>query len=172
MHSDLKKHTLSDKAVAYWRVEETISLLAGVAIFGGLMGGTVYWDWPQWLLYIWGGALSLCIIASIAGFCTLQNKYRHFHYSYDDDYFYIQQGLWTKQLAIIPFEKIQAVTCVEGGLLQHFKLATIKLQVIEKSYSIPALDKQAALTIQQQLATLTKQKEAPSHETITATNRV
>lgn len=172
MHSDLVKHKLSDKAVAYWRIEESISLGAIIAIFGSLIGCSIYWEWPQWLLYTWIVLLALCVIASAVGFCTLQNKYRHFHYSYDDEYFYIQQGVWTKQLVIIPFEKIQAVTCVEGGLLQHFKLATIKLQVIEKSYSVPALDKQAALTIQQQLATLTKQKEAPSNETITATHRI
>ena len=72
----------------------------------------------------------------------------------------------------IPFEKIQAVTLFEGGLLSHFQLAAIELQVIEKVYRIPALQKETALTIQQELAELTKQKEALIDETITTTHRV
>ena len=73
---------------------------------------------------------------------------------------------------MLPFEKIQAVTLIEGSLLSQFDLATIELQVIEKAYRVPALDKHVALTIQQELAELTGKKGASTDETITTTPRI
>ena len=166
------KNRLSHKAVVYWRMEELITLFVTVLIFGGLLGCALYWDWPKWLMYIFITLLVLCLVGSVVGLCTLQKRFRHWSYTYDDRFFYIREGIWIKRLVMLPFEKIQAVTLIEGSLLSQLDLATIELQVIEKAYRVPALDKHVALTIQQELAELTKKKGASTDETITTTHRV
>ena len=172
MHNEAMKNRLSDKAIVYWRVEELITLIVTVLIFGGLLGCALYWDWSKWFVYVFMTLLVLCIVTTVVGLCTLQRKFHHWTYSYDDHFFYIREGIWTKRLVMLPFEKMQAVTLIEGALLNQFNLAAIELQAIEKEYRVPALDKQVALTIQQELAELTRQKEALVDETIAATHRL
>ena len=173
MHNnEALKNRLCEKAVAYWRMEELLTLIVSVLIFGGLSGLALYRDWPSWLAYMFIILLVLCIVGAIFGLSTIQKKYKHWSYAYDAHFFYIQEGIFTKRFLIIPFEKIQAVTLMEGILLNQFALATIVLQGIEKVYRVPALDKQVALTIQQELAELTRQKGDATDETITATHSI
>jgi len=166
------KNRLSEKAVVYWRMEELGTLVVTMLIFGGLLGCALYWNWPSWLTYVFIILLVLCIGGALFGFCTMQKKFRHWSYAYDGHFFYISEGIWTKRLVMLPFEKIQAVTLIEGFLLNQFDLAAIELQGIEKVYRVPALDKQVALTIQQELAELTRQKGVSTDETITTTHRI
>lgn len=173
MHNnEALKNQLCEKAVAYWRMEELVALIVSVLIFGGLSGLALYRDWPSWLVYGFITLLVLCIVGAVFGLCTIRKKYEYWSYAYDAHFFYIQEGVFTKRFLIIPFEKIQAVTLTEGILLNQFGLATIELQGIKKVYRVPALDKQVALTIQQELAELTRQKGDATDETITATHSI
>ena len=173
MHNDeALKNRLSERAVAYWYLEELLALVVAVLFFGGLLGCTLYWNWPSWLAYVFITLLVLSIMGSIFGFCTMQKKFQHWSYAYDARFFYIREGVWTKRRVMLPFEKIQAVTLMEGILLKQFGLTTVELQGIEKVYRVPALDKQIAFNMQQELAELTRQKEAATDETITATYRI
>lgn len=173
MHNnEVLKNQLSHKAVVYWRIEEFITLFVTVLIFGGLLGCSLYWDWSKWVMYIFIILLVLCSVGSVVGLCTLQKRFKHWSYTYNDRFFYIHEGVWKKRIVIVPFEKIQTVTLIEGSLLSQLNLAAIELQVIEKVYCVPALDKHVALSIQQKLAELTRQKEASTDETITTAPRI
>lgn len=164
------KNRLSEKAVAYWQVEEVVTLVVTVVLLGGLLGLAVYFSWWSWLIYIFAGLLVLCVGGSIYSFSTFRKKFKHWSYAYDERFFYIREGVLTKRYMMLPFEKIQGVILTEGPLLNHFGLATIELQGIEKVYCIPALEKAVALKIQQELAELTRQKEEDRNETVTATH--
>lgn len=163
------ENRLSKKAVIYWRIEELFALVIAVLFFGCLLGCGLYWDWSRWLMYGFITLLALSTIFTIFALFTMKKKYQHWTYRYDDRFFYIREGVFIKRLVVLPFEKIQAVILIEGFLLNQLGLAAIELQGIEKVYSLPALEKETAIQIQQELAELTRQKGAAVNETISTT---
>lgn len=164
------KNRLGEKAVVYWQVQEFLTFIATTIILGSLWGCANYWQWPSWLENTFIVLLVLSVISTYVSLCIIRKKFQHWTYEYDAHFFFIREGILTKRLIMLPFEKIQSVILLEGPLLNQFGLATIELQGIEKVYRIPALDRQVASTVQKELAHLTRRREEIDDETIASTH--
>ena len=85
--------------------------------------------------------------------------HKHFRYSFTDEFLQIKSGAFHERYELIPMTKIQAVSTNQGPILRRFSLYYLEIETMGSSHDIPALPKEVAIEVRNQIARYAKIKE-------------
>lgn len=153
-------HCLAVEAVPALRWGSTISHVIMLAVLGVLYAVSVYfswWTWTHWIVY---GVTALTLVSAIWSI-GLRPVYfhKHFRYGVNDEFLQIKSGAFHERYELIPMAKIQAVSTNQGPILRRFGLSSLEIETMASSHGIPALPKEVAIEVRNQIARYAKIRE-------------
>ncbi|WP_010094108.1 PH domain-containing protein [Ornithinibacillus scapharcae] len=153
------EHTLSPSFPKIKLISDTIINLVGLLVVVGLFWLYDYFSWPTWAFWILMFLIVFSILGCIWSFIEPTLLYRSWSYQYDHNYLQISFGIMKKQWITIPMTKIQAVSTIQGPIMQRFNTRSIKIETMGSAHTIPALEESIALQLREDLAEYAKLKE-------------
>lgn len=153
------ENTLSPSFPKIRFISDTISNLIGLVVVGALFWLNHYFSWPTWAFWILLSLLVFTVIGFIWSSIEPRLLYRSWSYQYDENYLQLRFGIVRKQWVTIPMSKIQAVSTIQGPIMQRFNTRSIKVETMGSSHAIPALEESIALQLREDLAEYAKLKE-------------
>lgn len=151
---------ISKNAITIWRITSTLTDLIGFIVVLTILWVSYYFDWPQWLvimLWIFLIATPFLAIWSIVIRPRLLHKY--WRYSIDEHYVRLRYGIFTRTDFVVPMTKIQYVEANQGPLLRKYELYSLTIGTMSSSHDIPALPKDEAFALRDQISHHAKLKE-------------
>ncbi|WP_233505330.1 PH domain-containing protein [Sporosarcina sp. BI001-red] len=162
MENDIQEPTLrlGDNTVPALRWGSTISHVIWLAVFGVFYATSLYfswWTWTHWISFVLVGLTLISAIWSIG----LRPVYlhKHFRYGFTDEFLQLKSGAFHENYELIPMAKIQAVSTNQGPVLRRFGLYSLEIETMGSSHGIPALPKEVAIEVRNQIARYAKIKE-------------
>lgn len=153
------EHTLSPSFPKIRLISDTISNLVGLLVVGVLFWLNHYFSWPTWAFWIVTFLLVFTILGFIWSWIEPGLMYRSWSYQYDENYLQLSFGILKKQWITIPMTKIQAVSTIQGPIMQRFNTRSIKVETMGSAHTIPALEEAIALQLREDLAEYAMLKE-------------
>lgn len=153
------QHSLSPRAIDYWRMEEFISNLIAFIVLIVLFFLNWYFDWYDWIVWVLIGLTAFFLIGVIWSILSPSLTYKSWRYDVDEEFLYLQFGIWSRTEQLIPMTKIQAVSLTQGPLMRTYKLASLSVETMGSSHAIPALPKETAAELRERIAQFAKIKE-------------
>lgn len=152
--------TISKKAVTVWRLSSLFSNGITLIIVGVLYFLHKTFAWPNWI----GTGLLLLAI-----FVLLQLLYKSFifpvymqrtwRYRIDAQFIQLKFGFIHVHHIVIPMNRIEYVNMNDGPLLRKYHLSTITIGTIASTHNIPALNKQDAKNLRDQIVAYAQLEE-------------
>ncbi|QHS23992.1 PH domain-containing protein [Virgibacillus sp. MSP4-1] len=162
------ENQISKDAVKVWRLSSLIEEGIGLIIITGLLIAGLNFDWYHWIILIFQ---ILIVIApfSIIWSIWMRPVYlqKYWCYGINEEFIQLKFGLLKQKHIMIPMTKVQFVEAEQGPLLRKFNLYTLNIGTIRSSHSIPALYKQEAFALRDEIAQNAKIKEVISDDTNT-----
>lgn len=151
---------VAPEAIKVRNVDEVITSVIALVIFGALYFCTNYFQWWSWLDYIWIG-LSILTVLSIPWAFAVSSPlfYKTFRYGLTDDFLYIKSGVWSLSEVVIPMTKIQSIELTQGIIMRKYGVYSIEMKTMQGSQSIPYLEEQVAKQLRDDIAKLARLKE-------------
>jgi len=154
------KRRLSKDAVSMWKVKGLIENGIGIFVLMVLYAVHVYFSWKAWIGWIILVLIGITFLGAIWDIFIRPNLlYKHWRYDLDREYLQLKYGAIRERHEIIPMTKIQSVITKEGPLLRKYSLCTIEIETMGSSHGIPALPKDVALQVRNEIAYYAKVKE-------------
>lgn len=137
-------------------VSHTISL-GVVAFLYGIATYFSWWNWVSWVLFVLAELILLSAIWSVG----LRPVFlvRHFRYGIDEDFLQLKTGAFYESHELVPMAKIQAVSMNQGPILRKFGLYSLAIETMGSGHEIPALPKDTAVEVRNQIARMAKIRE-------------
>ncbi|WP_338752640.1 PH domain-containing protein [Bacillus sp. FJAT-52991] len=162
MYSKTKppQRVISSDAVKVWRMTEIISDLIILAVLSLLYVLCYYFDWKEWIGWILIGLAALTVIAAIWGIVfgpKLKQKY--WRYDVNEEFIQIKHGVWNEVHVLVPMTKVQSVELNQGPFLRKYELYSISVGTMGTTHEIPAVPKDEAYELRDQIAYYAKIKE-------------
>ncbi|MYL64515.1 PH domain-containing protein [Bacillus hwajinpoensis] len=152
--------TLSEDVVKVWTINEIIGNSIGFLVLGVLFyldHRFLWWEWIGWLL------LAVVIISIITAiwdvFIHPKLKYKHWRYEIDEEYLKLRHGAINETHQLVPMSKIQSVATKQGPLLRRYQLYALTIETMGSSHQIPALVKEEAFQLRDEIARFAKVTE-------------
>jgi uncharacterized protein len=149
--ADVPLVALAPGAVRLWRIE---GLLRGALVAGGVLVA----DWflrPPVPLGLAGAVVAALAVATVVLVPPL--RYRAWGFSLRDTDLYLRHGVWFRTTSIVPHARIQHVDTRHGPVERWLGLAELVVYtagVRGAIISIPALERETAESLRDQLAAL------------------
>lgn len=153
------RHSLSPRAVAYWRMEELITNFIIFLVLAGLFYANWHFDWYSWIFWVLVALAGFFILGAIWSFVSPPLTYKGWRYDLDEEFLALQFGIWSRTEQLVPMTKIQAVSLTQGPLMRKYGLASISVETMGSSHAIPALPKETADELRNRIAQFAKIKE-------------
>ncbi|MFC5734583.1 PH domain-containing protein [Cytobacillus gottheilii] len=150
---------LSPEAKKVWRITGLIEDVIGLVVIAVLLFLDHYFNWVDWLGWIFIGLAVLTIPSVIWTFVRPHLLYKSWRYDADEEFLHLKFGTITEKHELIPMTKIQAVTTNKGPIMKKFGLMTISVETMGSSHSIPCLKEEVALQLRNEIAQYAKLKE-------------
>ncbi|WP_232697640.1 PH domain-containing protein [Brevibacillus daliensis] len=140
-------------------INDTIENIVWYIILGVLFYLDHMLEWKEWIGWVLISIAIISVIASIWSFISPFLVYKNWRYDVSEEFVQLKSGAIREDHHLIPMTKIQAVSTVQGPLLKKYGLCTISIKTIGTSHTIPALPKEAAVELRNQIAAFAKIKE-------------
>lgn len=158
-HYAAPRHSLSPNAINYWRREELISNLIAFIVLAVLFYLDWRFDWYNWIGWILIGLAVFFLAGLVWSVISPPLTFKSWRYDLDEEFLYLQFGIWNRTEQLIPMTKIQAVSLTQGPLMRKYKLASLSVETMGSSHAIPALPKETATQLRERIAQFAKIKE-------------
>ncbi|ANU10837.1 hypothetical protein A1A1_13407 [Planococcus antarcticus DSM 14505] len=153
------RHSLSPNAVKYWRMDELISNLIAFIVLAVLFYLDWHFEWYNWIFWVLI-ALAIFFVVGLAwSVLSPPLTFKNWRYDLDEEFLYLQFGIWNRTEQLVPMTKIQAVSLTQGPLMRKFNLASLSVETMGSSHAIPALPKETAADLRERIAQFAKIKE-------------
>ncbi|GIN71600.1 hypothetical protein J14TS2_20750 [Bacillus sp. J14TS2] len=156
---DAPKKRLSKDAVKVWLISETVENIIGLIILGALFYLDYRFSWKEWIGWI---LIVITVFASIAGIWSLIRPfilYKNWRYGVDEEFLQLKSGAINETHQLVPMTKIQSVMTEQGPFLRKYGLCSVSVKTMGSSHTIPALPKEVAVELRNQIAQYAKIKE-------------
>ncbi|MFS0645351.1 PH domain-containing protein [Siminovitchia sp. 179-K 8D1 HS] len=150
---------LSKDAIKVWLIGDTITNAIGVLILGILFYLDYRFSWKEWIGWILIGITVLAIIGAVWSLISPFLLYKNWRYDVDEEFLQLKSGAITETHQLIPMTKIQSVATEQGPILRKYGLCSVSVETMGSSHSIPALPKEEAVRLRDQIAKYAKIKE-------------
>ncbi|KAB2335651.1 PH domain-containing protein [Bacillus mesophilum] len=151
--------TLPANAKKVWRITGLIEDAIGLVVIAILLFLDHYFQWVEWLGWIFIGLAVLSIPSIIWTFVRPHLLYKSWRYNADEEFLHLKFGTITEKHELIPMTKIQAVTTNKGPILKKYGLMSISVETMGSSHTIPCLQEDVALALRDEIAQYAKLKE-------------
>ncbi|GAA0607662.1 PH domain-containing protein [Virgibacillus siamensis] len=143
-----------------WIIREIIGAIIGfviIAVLYFLDARFSWWEWIGWVLLVAIILFAVGVIWSL--FIEPSLKYNHFRYDVSEEFLQIKQGILTEEHQLVPMTKIQAVATNQGPIMRKYGLYAVSITTMASNHEIPALSKEDAFALRNQIAHFAKIKE-------------
>ncbi|MDZ5474587.1 PH domain-containing protein [Bacillus sp. 31A1R] len=136
------KNRISERALTVWRISGSIQTLFMLLFSGGMIGLTVKFEWPNWI--IWIAILLLIAYAYLIIYLFPSLKWKRWRYEVREQEIELQRGIFIITRTLVPMVRVQHVDTQQGPLLRKYKLATVTVSTAATIHEIPALELEEA----------------------------
>lgn len=156
------KKQLSKDAVKVWIISETIMSVIGVIILGILLYLDYRFSWKEWIGWILKGLILISVLGAVWAWIKSFLLYKSWRYDVNEEFLQLKSGVLYEKYQLVPMTKIQSVATNQGPVLRKYGLCSISIETIASSHTIPALPKEEAIELRNQIAHYAKIKEVES----------
>lgn len=153
---------LSKDAVKVWLISDTISNIIGFIILVILLYLDYRFAWKEWIGWILKGLIPIFILGAVWSWFRPFLQYRSWRYHVDEEFLQLKSGVINETHQLVPMAKIQSVATNQGPILRRYGLCSVSIQTMGSSHTIPALPKEDAVALRNQIAQYAKIKEVES----------
>ncbi|WP_312472187.1 PH domain-containing protein [Neobacillus sp.] len=153
---------LSKDAVKVWIISETIMNVIGFLILGILLYLDFRFSWKEWIGWIIKGLLLITVLGAVWSWINPFLLYKNWRYDVDEEFLQLKAGVINERHQLVPMTKIQSVATKQGPLLRKYGLCSVSVETMGSSHTIPALPKEIAIELRNQIAHYAKIKEVES----------
>lgn len=144
---------ISKKGVHVFRITNIVTNIIMFIALGGLIWSMYYFNWYGWIkILLW---ISLGMMLCVAIWSVMIRPtviYKHWRYGVDENFIRLKYGKLNQTDAIIPMTKVQYVEAEQGPILRKFSLYSLTIGTMSSSHKIPALPKDEAFDLRDQIA--------------------
>lgn len=160
MDIEVPVQRLAKETVSAIRIGSIISHGIMIVILAVLYGVNAYFSWGAWIDWVVYALAALTLLSAIWGI-GFRPVYlvRHYRYGLDAEFLQLKSGAFNEIHQLIPMAKIQAVSTNQGPVLRRFGLYSLDIETMGSSHGIPALPKDVAFEVRNQIAQFAKIKE-------------
>ncbi|WNF23482.1 PH domain-containing protein [Mesobacillus jeotgali] len=158
---DIKEpqNSISRKAINVWIISEIIQNFIGFAVLGILFYLDDRFLWKEWIGWVLILLLAISIPAAIWAFISPYIQYKSWRYEVDEEFVQLKSGVLEEKHLLIPMTKIQSVETVQGPLMRKYGLYSVSIGTMGSTHVIPALPKEEAVSLRNQIAKYAKVKD-------------
>lgn len=153
---------LSKDAVKVWVITETIYNVVGFTILGILLYLDHWFSWKEWIGLILWGLVGLSVLGIVWSWISPLFLYKSWRYDINEEFLQMKSGVLNEKHQLVPMTKIQSVATNQGPILRKYGLCSVSVETMGSSHSIPALPKEQAEKLRNQIAHFAKIKEVES----------
>lgn len=153
---------LSKDAVKVWIISETITDLIGFIVLGVLFYLDYHFSWKEWIGWILMGITVFAVLGAVWSFINPLLLYKNWRYDIDEEFLQLKSGVLHEVHKLVPMTKIQSVATKQGPLLRKYGLCSVVVDTMGSSHTIPALPKEVAVELRDNIAQYAKIKEVES----------
>ncbi|QED46363.1 PH domain-containing protein [Cytobacillus dafuensis] len=129
---------ISERGLKVWRISGVIHSLFSLLLSGGLIGLTIAFDWPIWII---GAALIFYAIDTYLFVMLIPTlRWKRWRYEVRENEIELQHGVFVIKRTLVPMIRVQHVDTKQGPILRKYKLATVAVSTAATVHEIPALD--------------------------------
>ena len=150
---------LSKDAVKIWIISETIANMIVFIILGVLFYLDHLFSWKEWIGWILIGITMISVLSTVWSFINPFLLYKSWLYDVDEEFLQLKSGVLNEKHQLVPMTKIQSVATKQGPLLRKYGLYSVSIETMASSHTIPALPKEVAVELRNQIAHYAKVKE-------------
>lgn len=161
-HIPSPQNRLSKDAVKVWIISGVIENVIGFIILAFLFYLDHLFLWKEWIGWILIGVAGISVLLAVGSFIKPFLLYKTWCYEVDEEFLQLKYGALNEKHQLIPMTKIQSVATTHGPLLRRYGLYSVSVETMASSYTIPALPKETAIELRNQIAQLAKVKEVES----------
>lgn len=157
---EIQYKQIAPETIKVRNLNELISSIISVLIIITLYLCTDYFNWWNWLDYIWIGLFILTVLGIPWTYIVSSPLfYKTFRYGLTDDFLYIKSGVWTISEVVIPMTKIQSIELTQGIIMRKYNVYSIEMKTMQGSHSIPHIEETVAKQLRDDIAKLARLKE-------------
>lgn len=154
------KNRISKDAIKVWRITSVFTFFILMIIVTGGLGAAYYFEWPKWVKIILRIIFVVVPLYSIwSVFIRPRLLYKYWRYGIDEQYVRLKHGIFVRSDAVVPMTKIQFVEANQGPIMRKYNLYSLQIGTLGSSHDIPALPKDEAFALRDQISELAKLKE-------------
>lgn len=162
MYINVKEPTqrISPYAVKVWRITNTLGHGITLAVLGGLLAASLYFDWKVWIGWILYALMGITALS--AAYSILFEPYflqKTWRYEIDELHIQLKHGSINQVHSLIPMTKVEYVTTNQGPFLRKYGLYNLQIGTVTSSHQIPAIPKDEAMQLRAQIAELANIKD-------------
>lgn len=150
---------IAKESVKVGLISEMISTVIGVIVLGVLFYVDYYFSWTEWIGWILIVITVLVAISTVISFIVPFYQYKNWRYSIDEEFLQLKSGAFKEVHQLVPMTKIQSVKTEQGPLLRKYGLYAVSMETMGSTHKIPALKKEVAIRLRNQIAVYAKIKE-------------
>ncbi|QED46056.1 PH domain-containing protein [Cytobacillus dafuensis] len=158
-HMNAPQQRLSRDAVKVWIITESVTNLIGFIILGALFYLDYRFSWKEWVGWILIAITAISLIGAVWSFINPFLLYKNWRFDVDEEFLQLKSGVLNEVHQLVPMTKIQSVATKQGPLLRKYSLCSVSIETMGASHTIPALPKDAAIELRNQIAQYAKIKE-------------
>ncbi|MEK4013309.1 PH domain-containing protein [Peribacillus castrilensis] len=155
----LPQKRLSKDAIKVWMLSETITNLIAFIILGVLLYLDYRFSWKEWIGWILIGITVISVLGAAWSLISPFLLYKNWRFDVDEEFLQLKSGVLNEVHELVPMTKIQSVATKQGPLLRKYGLCSVSIETMGSSHSIPALPKEVAIKLRNQIAQYAKIKE-------------
>ncbi|MDW7615525.1 PH domain-containing protein [Peribacillus simplex] len=155
----LPQKRLSKDAIKVWMLSETIANLIAFIILGVLLYLDYRFSWKEWIGWILIGITAISVLGAVWSLISPFLLYKNWRFDVDEEFLQLKSGVLNEVHELVPMTKIQSVATKQGPLLRKYGLCSVSIETLGSSHSIPALPKEVAIRLRNQIAQYAKIKE-------------
>lgn len=142
-----------------WMLSETITNLIAFIIIGVLLYLDYRFSWKEWIGWILIGITIISVLGAAWSLISPFLLYKNWRFDVDEEFLQLKSGVLNEVHELVPMTKIQSVATKQGPLLRKYGLCSVSIETMGSSHSIPALPKEVAIKLRNQIAQYAKIKE-------------
>ncbi|GAB6256814.1 PH domain-containing protein [Peribacillus sp. N1] len=142
-----------------WMLSETITNLIAFIILGFLLYLDYRFSWKEWIGWILIGITDISVLGAVWSLISPFLLYKNWRFDVDEEFLQLKSGVLNEVHEIVPITKIQSVATKQGPLLRKYGLCSVSIETMGSAHSIPALPKEVAIKLRNQIAQYAKIKE-------------
>lgn len=142
-----------------WMLSETITNLIAFIILGVLLYLDYRFSWKEWIGWILIGITAISVLGAVWSLISPFLIYKNWRFDVDEEFLQLKSGVLNEVHELVPMTKIQSVATKQGPLLRKYGLCSVSIETMGCSHSIPALPKEVAIKLRNQIAQYAKIKE-------------